>query len=204
MAKWDKFFEERVRDVLTEKKSVIDIGGGLRAVKKKGNWYDERNSWMAPLLEKISYRVMDPVPDFHPDIVGDIHKIPLPADSEDAIICLSVLEHVEDPIRAVAEMRRVLKQGGYCLVYVPFLYYYHAEAGYYKDYWRFTKDTIHFLFKDFSRVEFENVRGAFAAWVKISPLGRSKIILRIASFIDTAFGKEKSSQTSGYYIFAVK
>jgi len=115
-----------------------------------------------------------------------------------------VLEHVENPIAAVNEMYRALKQGGYCLAYVPFLYYYHAEKGYYKDYWRFTKDCIPLLFKDFSRIEVCSVRGAIETWAYISPFGKVPFIRYMARSFDKLLKKTSSNQISGFYIFCVK
>lgn len=204
MTKWDTFFKERMQKILSEKSRLIDIGGGLRALKKRGNRFDPSRAWMAPLLERIDYKVLDPVPDFAPDIVGDIHKLPFADNSEDAIVCLAVLEHVEDPAQAARELYRVLKPGGYCLVYVPFLFYYHAEVGYYKDYWRFTKDALELIFQPFSVKELESVRGALGTWLHLSPLGRSKILTRVFRWLDRILGKENSRQVSGYYLFLVK
>jgi SAM-dependent methyltransferase len=204
MTHWETFFREKMRRILREKPRLIDIGGGLRALKKRGNRFDPNRAWMAPLLEKVDYNVLDPVPDYSPDIVGDIHALPFPDDSQDAIVCLAVLEHVEDPARAARELYRVLKPGGYCLVYVPFLFYYHAEVGYYKDYWRFTRDALELLFKPFAVKEFQSVRGALETWLHISPLGRVKFLVSLFRTLDRIFRKEDSRQVSGYYIFLVK
>ena len=130
MTPWDKFFHEKILKILQDKKSVIDIGGGLRVLKKKGNRYDPNQKWLCPYLEKIDYKILDPMPDYKPDIVGDIHNLPFDDNSQEAILCSAVLEHVENPFKAVEELHRVLKPGGYLFVYVPFLYYYHAERGY--------------------------------------------------------------------------
>jgi SAM-dependent methyltransferase len=43
---------------------------------------------------------------------GECAAIPLPDSSVDALYCVSVLEHVENPERAVPEVARVLKPGG--------------------------------------------------------------------------------------------
>lgn len=200
----DTFFEDRIRRIFTEKKRVVDIGGGLRILKKKGNRYDPRRAALIPFLERVEYLVLDPVPDYDPDIVGDIHSLPFSDNSQPAIVCESVLEHVEDPIRAAKEMHRVLESGGYLYVYVPFLFYYHAEKTYYKDYWRFTKDAVEVLFKDFSHVEIQRARGPIETLVHLSPLGRVRYMNRIARFFDRAFGKTKSNQVSGHSIFAIK
>ena len=117
-----KFFREKLRKILTEKKSVVDIGGSLRVSKVVGNRYDPAQAWIADLIAQnaVCYQVMDPTLEYHPDIVGDIHALPFQDSSQEAIICLAVLEHVEDPWLACRELWRVLKPGGYCLIYVPF------------------------------------------------------------------------------------
>lgn len=198
------FFKRNIRRIFTEKKSVVDIGGGLRISKNRGNRFDPKMEWVVPLAKKIDYKILDPVDTYNPDIVGDIHKLPFPDNSQEAFICISVLEHVEEPVRGVAEMYRSLKPGGFCFLYVPFLYYYHAEEGYYGDFWRFTKDTIKYMCKDFARVEIQCARGAIETWLKISPFGRIEFILKIARILDRILGKSQSNQTSGYYVFLVK
>src|SRR6201999_1770632 len=39
-------------------------------------------------------------------------KLPLPDDSADAVMLVSMLHHVEDPAAAIAEARRILRPGG--------------------------------------------------------------------------------------------
>ncbi len=206
MTPWDAFFRERLTWLLSEKKSIIDIGGGLRVSKEKGNRYDSRNEWIGELIRThhIAYKILDPIPDYKPDIIGDIHHLPLADNSEEAIACIAVLEHVTDPFLASREMHRVLKPGGMCLVYLPFLYYFHAEKGYYGDYWRYTKQGLGLLFKDFSTIEIQSVRGAIGTLVRLTPLGRYRWLERIAYYADIAFGKLASNQVSGYVVFLVK
>lgn len=50
----------------------------------------------------------------------DIHHIPFPEDTFDVILCNHVLEHVKDDIKAMGEIRRVLKPGGFSILQVPF------------------------------------------------------------------------------------
>lgn len=206
MKPWESFFRERLERILREKKSLIDIGGGLRIAREKGNRFEPRNAWIADAIEKggVEYKILDPVPDYNPDIVGDIHHLPFADNSEEAIACIAVLEHVEDPFRASAEIHRVLSLGGMCMVYVPFLYYFHAEKGYYGDYWRFTKEGLALMFKKFSTVDIQPVRGAVGTLVRLTPLGRFRFFEHLAYLADVASGKLFSSQVSGYFVFLIK
>lgn len=50
----------------------------------------------------------------------DIHQIPFGPGSFDVVLCNHVLEHVNDDIKAMNEMRRVLRPGGFAILQVPF------------------------------------------------------------------------------------
>jgi hypothetical protein len=50
----------------------------------------------------------------------DICAIPYPDDSFDVILCSHVLEHVPDDRKAMSELFRVMKPGGWGLIEVPF------------------------------------------------------------------------------------
>jgi hypothetical protein len=53
------------------------------------------------------------------DITLDIIDLDLPDQAFDGIICSHVLEHVPDDTAAMAELYRVLRPGGWCVVMVP-------------------------------------------------------------------------------------
>ncbi len=51
--------------------------------------------------------------------VADAHALPFPDASADVVTCFEMLEHVFEPRKALAEMLRILKPGGYALLLVP-------------------------------------------------------------------------------------
>jgi len=53
------------------------------------------------------------------DIKMDLHHVPLDDNSYDVIFCNHVMEHVDDDIRCMSELRRVLKPGGFAIMQVP-------------------------------------------------------------------------------------
>lgn len=73
------------------------------------------------------------------DVVGRAEELPLEDASVDCVLCSQVLEHVEDPARAVAEVHRVLRPGGIGFISTHGVIRYHAAPdGSVEDYWRWT------------------------------------------------------------------
>jgi SAM-dependent methyltransferase len=111
----------RVLSELPAGASLLDAGAGecvhkkycghLRYVAQDLAWYDgtgevglQTDSWDTSNV----------------DIVSDITKIPVRDGSFDAVLCSEVLEHVVDPVAALAELKRVLKPGGTLILTAPF------------------------------------------------------------------------------------
>lgn len=65
--------------------------------------------------------------------VTDMHEVP--SDEYEFVLCTEVLEHIDQPQRALAEMYRVLQPGGQLVLTVPFLSRLHEEP---HDYYRYT------------------------------------------------------------------
>lgn len=72
-------------------------------------------------------------------IYSPLHHIPVESDYFDAILCIAVLEHVENPEEVVPELYRVLKPGGHLILEVPFLQPEHKVP---TDFQRYTKDGL--------------------------------------------------------------
>jgi SAM-dependent methyltransferase len=205
MAQWDIFFKEKSIEIFSNAKTIVDIGGGLRISPDKNNRFEPSRQWLVEYAKKVDYKIMDPVPDYNPDIVGDIHDMPFSDGTIDAFFCIAVLEHVQNPIKAMEEIHRCLKSGGKALIYVPFLYYYHAHPGYYGDYWRFTYDTLELFGKKFSNFELQPVRLPIETLVRLTPFGTKGIIIKFAQLLDIIFyAKKNSRQVGGYYLFINK
>lgn len=120
------------------------------------------------------------------EIIGDAEELPIASESVDAYLSSSVLEHVKNPDKAVAEMFRVLKKGGVVYAEIPFMRAYHMAPW---DYQRYTISGIEALFErhGFTLVEKGICSGPFTAWalftrdffVVIMPIGILKKMARI-------------------------
>jgi len=52
----------------------------------------------------------------------DIHQIPFEAETFNVAFCNHVMEHVDDDLKAMSELHRVLQPGGWAIVQVPFFH----------------------------------------------------------------------------------
>ena len=66
-------------------------------------------------LEYISGDIESPLA----KVKMDVHQIPFEENSYDVIFCNHVMEHVDDDIKAMSEINRVLKPGGWAIIQSP-------------------------------------------------------------------------------------
>lgn len=194
MTEWEKFFDQKIKEIAKEK-IVLNVGGGRPFQKYLKNY--------KKYFQNCNYKTLDKAARYQPNILGDILNMPITDKSVDAVICWSVLEHVSEPQKAAREIYRILKKGGKALIAVPFLYPYHAEKNIYKDYYRFTEDGINYLFGNFSKIEICKVKGLFGVFTGLLPAKLlRKILFFPANFLDKIF--KTKNLTAGYNIFLVK
>ena len=100
--------------------TVLDIGCGDRWVESA---LDSATQYVAldyPNTVNMGYAGC-------PDAFGDSRRLPFRDECFDTVLLLDVLEHIQHPDSAMAEVRRVIKIGGRIVVQVPFLYPLHDE-----------------------------------------------------------------------------
>jgi SAM-dependent methyltransferase len=76
-------------------------------------------------------------------VLGDIHTLPFRDQSFDAVVNISVLEHLKEPRQAVSEFARVLKPGGRLLLSTVQCWEMHQKPN---DFFRFTRYGLEYLF----------------------------------------------------------
>ncbi len=159
------------------------------------------------------------------DIVGSVYELPFKDNEFDIALCMVILEHLEEPKRAIAEINRVLKPGGKILVSVPFMFPMHATPG---DYWRFTKYGLKLMFKDWDIVELcseTNFNEAFAVQLqrvgyqtdfyfnklmKVLIFGLAAILVRMPKITKKVYGgiekkhEEPEAFASSFFLVAKK
>jgi len=198
----DKLADEKIGYLANNCSNVLDFG---KSSRKLFELFDKNQIITSDICQYDSY----------PDIIDDICNIKkLSWQSFDGIICLAILEHVYAPHAACDNLYKLLKKDGHAFVYVPFLYNYHAsEDLHFQDYFRFSRDGIAYLFKDFSEVTIYPYRGRYSSIFNLIPNWNKNIEKRFGDrpnkFIDKFFGfifggSEKVLQASGYFIWVKK
>lgn len=126
---------------------VLDVGCGVKPYKP----------FFAPIASV--YLGVDVVENPHADLFGSVEELPVEDGSFDVVLCTQVLEHVDDPARAVRELRRVTAPGGRVLASTHGVQWYHPSP---TDHWRWTHTGLRLLFEraaDWSSLSVEPAAG---------------------------------------------
>jgi SAM-dependent methyltransferase len=151
---------------------VLDVGSGIKP------YYP----FFEPYAE--SFVGVDPSP--QADLQGTVESLPVEDASFDVVLCTQVLEHCDEPARAVAELRRVVRPGGRVLASTHGVYPYHPAP---VDYWRWTHTGLDRLFRengDWSSVTVRPGSGTTAC-----------IGMLIAHFVDLLFKRARLRPVAG-------
>lgn len=78
------------------------------------------------------------------DLMGVADAIPVRDGAFDSVLCTAVLEHLEEPGRALREACRVLRPGGTAIYTAPLFWHVHEEP---RDFFRYTAFGLRHLFE---------------------------------------------------------
>ena len=107
-----KFFFRKFNIGYKNSDLVLDVGSG--------NDPHPRADLLVDFAQKNYSRPFGLVKDERPFIVADIHALPFKSKIIDFVVCSQVLEHVDDPAKAVSELARI-GRGGY--IELPSVYF---------------------------------------------------------------------------------
>ena len=191
-----KDFRSQILKEILEYDTVLDIGKAMR---------DKHSKINAKKIETLDVNDFGDYPDIICDICSDINGL---QNKYDKIICLAILEHVYNPFKAIDNLKKMLKDNGTIYGYVPYLFYYHAPKDLkFQDYFRFSKDALAYLFKDFKEIELYPVRGRISTPLNIMFAGRWKKYIEktnINIFLDKFVSNEKNLKQCSGFNFIVK
>lgn len=192
-------FRNEILSEIKSDMSILDIGKSMR---------DKYEKIICKEKKTLDLNIFDDYPDYQFDLSGElIDNNSILFNKFDAIICLAVLEHVYNPFIAINNIKSMLKRNGILFGYVPFLYHYHAPKNLeFQDFFRYSKDGVAYLLKDFKEIKLYPVRGKLSSSMHILMGSLWKKYFekfKINSFIDKFSSNEKNkTQCSGYNFIA--
>lgn len=129
---------------------------------------------------------------------GSILELPYADNSYDLVCAFDVIEHVEDDAKAVSEMLRVCKPGGYIAVTVPaykFLWSHHDDVNHH--YRRYTKSNLKKLFKNGGAVVFSSYFNSFL----FPPIAAFRLFSKL---VPNNFMRNKNEAGSDFSVYQPK
>ncbi len=199
----EQLMASKINWLVSHCQRVLDVGQSSR---------EQARFFLPGQLETVD---INDDPDSPPDFIDDICAPDrLQQNRYDGIVCLSVLEHVYDPFQAIENLHQLLKSDGVLFLHLPFMFRYHAASDLaFTDCYRFSRDGIAWLLRDFSEVTLYPIRGPYSSTLNLNKFWKKKIEKRFGSWpnrwIDRIgrklFGRPNSDlQVSGYYAWARK
>lgn len=180
---------------------VIDLGGG-ESPSYERFWHIKPEKFIrVDINEKAK-----------PDVIADLNNsLPFSDNFADTVFLFNAIYILEDPVKTLLEINRILKPGGRLFITSPFIF---NEAKEPNDYWRFTSEGLEKILKEvgFNEILIKPVGERFSSAVYlISPLlffwPIKFIFYTLAIALDKFIPKKlKSKQPCpiGYFIEAKK
>lgn len=137
---------------------LIDIGCGTKPYE----------CLLAPYISRhigVDH-LQSPHDKFNVDLIGSAYQIPVDDASFDCAISTAVLEHLEEPEKAIRECFRVLRNGGVAIYSVPFIWHLHEEP---RDFYRYSKYGLKYLFEKvgFHIIEIKPLSGFWVTFAQL-------------------------------------
>jgi SAM-dependent methyltransferase len=110
---------------------VLDVGCGVKP-------------YLPFFATAREYVGVDLVPTEYADLVGAAEQLPVEDGAFDVVLCIQVLEHVDEPVRAIRELHRVTRPGGRVLLSTHGTQVFHPNPN---DHWRWTHTGLARLFE---------------------------------------------------------
>lgn len=144
---------------------VLDVGG--KKINPRGNF-------IAPINKVKSWKYLNIDKKTNPDYLCDAEKIPLDSKSQDFILLIEVIEHLENPEIVIAELHRLLSKNGELILTIPFLFPIHSDPF---DYQRWTPEKINLVLKEYG---FKNIT--------INPMGSLFAVIHDLFYVASGHG----------------
>ena len=138
--------QDLVKQFATELAQALPILEPVVEIGSRPAEGQEELADLRPLFPGKEFIGCDIQPGTGVDRIEDIHALTFEDESVGTVLALDTLEHVADPIRAVAEIERILKPGGIAAITSHMFMPIHAHPW---DYWRFTPEGFGLLLKPF-------------------------------------------------------
>jgi SAM-dependent methyltransferase len=186
---------------------MLDIGCGLKPYERVLRPFVQDHVGLDHADSPISLERVD--------IVASAYDIPVSDAAFDSALATEVLEHLEEPVKAMREWARVLRPGGHILITTPFIWHLHDEP---RDFFRYTPHGLRYVIEQ-SGLEiveldvaggFWRTFGQLLAYV-LAPydrglLGRSRVIPTVgivSQRVGIAFERLSPKRAWASHVYAV-